>query len=61
MAYLGYALGFIGTAAFLFGVSWVARALRRHHEYDDMHAFDELAFERELLTYRDTLNQRVQA
>ena len=62
MAYLGYALGFIATAAFLFGVSCVARAVRRQEAYDDMNAFDELAFERELITYRDTLNtNRVQA
>lgn len=56
MAYLGYALGFIATAAFLYGVSWVARVIRKHEAEDDLQAFDEAAFERELINYRDTLN-----
>lgn len=62
MAYLAYALGFIATAAFLYGVSWVARVIRRHEADDDLQPIDEAAFEFEPITYRDTLNtNRVQA
>lgn len=57
MAYLGYALGFIGTAAFLFGVSWVARAVRRHHEYDDLLPIDYGAFEADLINHVHDLNK----
>ena len=62
MAYLGYALGFIATAAFLYGVSWVARVIRKHEAEDHLQPIDEAAFEFERITYRDTLNtNRVQA
>lgn len=58
MAYLGYALGFIGTVGFLFGVSWVARAVRRHHEYDDLLPIDYGALDGDLTAYvRNDLNK----
>jgi hypothetical protein len=57
MAYLGYALGFIGTAAFLFGVSWVARVIRKHEAEDHLQPIDFGSLEGDLTHYVHNLNK----
>lgn len=57
MAYLAYALGFIATAAFLYGVSWVARVIRKHEAEDHLQPIDFGGLEGDLTKYVHNLNR----
>ena len=51
MAYLLTVLGFIATAAFVYGIAWVVRAIRASEADDYLQPIDYGALEGELTHY----------
>lgn len=51
MSILAYALAFILAAAFIAGISWAARSVRRQQNYDDLLPIDFGALESDLTSY----------
>ena len=57
MNWFWFSIAVIATLAVLRAVSWVARAVRRHHEYDDLLPIDFGSLEGDLINHVHDLNK----